>query len=124
VNKHLIHKLKGLGIWNKETKNAIVRANGSVQGLTDLDQHTRDVFRTVWEISQKSVIDMAAERGAFVDQSQSMNLFVESPSMGKISSMHMYAWEKGLKTGMYYLRTKSKSKAIQFTLAPCETCSA
>ena len=124
VNKHLIHKLKGLGIWNKETKNAIVRANGSVQGLTDLDQHTRDVFRTVWEISQKSVIDMAADRGAFVDQSQSMNLFVESPSMGKISSMHMYAWEKGLKTGMYYLRTKSKSKAIQFTLAPCETCSA
>jgi len=124
VNTHLIRKLKNMGIWSRDVKNSIIRANGSVQGFDDLDQATKDVFRTVWEISQKSVIDMAADRGAFVDQSQSMNLFVESPTMGKISSMHMHAWEKGLKTGMYYLRTKSKSKAIQFTLAPCETCSA
>ncbi len=124
VNKHLVQKLKSLDLWNKDVKNAIIRASGSVQGFKELDDHTKKVFKTVWEISQKTIIDMAADRGVYVDQSQSMNLFIESPTMGKISSMHMYAWQKGLKTGMYYLRTKAKAKAIQFTLAPCETCSA
>ena len=124
VNKHLIKCLKGKNLWDKRVKDAIIRSGGSVQGFDDLDQHTKDVFKTVWEISQKVIIDMAADRGAFIDQSQSMNLFLESPTMSKLSSMHMYAWQKGLKTGMYYLRSKAKSRPIQFTLEPCETCSA
>ena len=124
VNKHLVKKLKELGLWNKRVKDGIIRSGGSVQGFSDLTQDVKDVFKTVWEISQKSIIDMAADRGAFIDQSQSMNLFLETPTMSKVSSMHMYAWEKGLKTGMYYLRSKAKSRPIQFTLEPCETCSA
>ena len=124
VNKHLVKKLKELNMWNKRVKDAIIRSGGSVQGFTELPQETKDVFKTVWEISQKNIIDMAADRGAFIDQSQSMNLFLESPTVSKVSSMHMYAWNKGLKTGMYYLRSKAKSRPVQFTLEPCETCSA
>ena len=124
VNKHLVKKLKEINMWNKHVKDAIIRSGGSVQGFHELSQEIKDVFKTVWEISQKAVIDMAADRGAFIDQSQSMNLFMESPTMSKLSSMHMYAWQKGLKTGMYYLRSKAKSRPIQFTLEPCETCSA
>ena len=126
VNKHLVSKLKELGMWNKRVKDGIIRSGGSVQGFTDLPKEIRNVFKTVWEISQKSIIDMAADRGAFICQSQSMNLFLESPTMSKVSSMHMYAWQKGLKTGMYYLRSKAKARPIQFTLEPevCETCSA
>lgn len=124
VNKHLVKKLKELGLWNKRVKDGIIRSGGSIQGFSDLAQDVKDVFKTVWEISQKSIIDMAADRGAFIDQSQSMNLFLETPTMSKVSSMHMYAWQKGLKTGMYYLRSKAKSRPIQFTLEPCETCSA
>ena len=124
INKHLVKTLKELGMWNKHVKDGIIRSGGSIQGFEDLGTQTKDVFKTVWEISQKCIIDMAADRGAFVDQSQSMNLFLESATMSKISSMHMYAWQKGLKTGMYYLRSKAKSRPIQFTLEPCETCSA
>ena len=124
VNKHLVRKLKELNMWNKQVKDAIIRSGGSVQGFQELPQEIKDVFKTVWEISQKSIINMAADRGAFVDQSQSMNLFLESPTMSKLSSMHMYAWSKGLKTGMYYLRSKAKSRPVQFTLEPCDTCSA
>jgi ribonucleoside-diphosphate reductase alpha subunit len=124
INKHLVKALKELGMWNKHVKDGIIRSGGSVQGFEDLGPEIKAVFKTVWEISQKCIIDMAADRGAFVDQSQSMNLFLESPTMSKISSMHMYAWQKGLKTGMYYLRSKAKSRPIQFTLEPCETCSA
>ena len=124
VNKHLVKKLKELNMWNKRVKDAIIRSGGSVQGFAELPQETKDVFKTVWEISQKSIIDMAADRGAFIDQSQSMNLFLESPTVSKVSSMHMYAWNKGLKTGMYYLRSKAKSRPVQFTLEPCDTCSA
>ena len=124
VNKHLVRKLKELNMWNKQVKDAIIRSGGSVQGFQELTQDIKDVFKTVWEISQKSIINMAADRGAFVDQSQSMNLFLESPTMSKLSSMHMYAWSKGLKTGMYYLRSKAKSRPVQFTLEPCDTCSA
>jgi ribonucleotide reductase alpha subunit len=124
INKHLVKALKDLGMWNKHVKDGIIRSGGSVQGFEDLGPEIKAVFKTVWEISQKCIIDMAADRGAFVDQSQSMNLFLESPTMSKISSMHMYAWQKGLKTGMYYLRSKAKSRPIQFTLEPCETCSA
>ena len=124
VNKHLVRKLTELGMWNKQVKDNIIRNGGSVQGLSDLPQDVRDMFKTVWEISQKVIIDMARDRGAFVCQSQSMNLFIDSPTLSKISSMHMYAWKAGLKTGMYYLRSRAKSRPIQYTVEPCTTCSA
>lgn len=124
VNKHLVNKLKELGLWSKEMKDLMVAAGGSIQNIKEIPDDVKEVFRTVWEISQKSIIDMAADRGRYIDQSQSLNLFMENPTVPKLSSMHMYAWKAGLKTGMYYLRTKAKSRAIQFTLDPCTTCSA
>ena len=124
VNKHLVSKLKELGLWSKEMKDNMIANSGSVQNIPEIPDDVKEVYKTVWEISQRSIIDMAADRGRFIDQSQSMNLFVENPTVSKLSSMHMYAWKKGLKTGMYYLRTKAKSKAIQFTLEPCKSCSA
>ncbi len=116
VNKHLLHDLIGLGLWNNSMRNRLMASNGSIQDFDDVPQHLRDLYKTVWEISQKVVIDMAADRGAFICQSQSMNLFVENVNFGKLSSMHFYAWSKGLKTGMYYLRTKAARDAIQFTV--------
>jgi ribonucleoside-diphosphate reductase alpha subunit len=116
VNKHLLHDLIGLGLWNNSMRNRLMAANGSIQAFDDVPQHLRDLYKTVWEISQKVVIDMAADRGAYICQSQSMNLFVENVNYGKLSSMHFYAWSKGLKTGMYYLRTKAARDAIKFTL--------
>lgn len=124
VNKHLVIKLKELGLWSKEMKDLMVAAGGSVQNIKEIPDDVKEIFRTIWEISQKSIIDMAADRGRYIDQSQSLNLFMENPTVPKLSSMHMYTWKSGLKTGMYYLRTKAKSKAIQFTLEPCTTCSA
>lgn len=124
VNRHLVTKLKELGMWNKKIKDVIIKSSGSVQGLDGLPDSVKNIFKTVWEISQKVIIDMAADRGAFICQSQSMNLFMESPTISKLSSMHMYTWKSGLKTGMYYLRSKAKSRPIQFTIEPCETCSA
>lgn len=124
VNKHLVNKLKKIDLWNKNVKDNIIRNGGSVMGLSEVDDKTKAIFKTVWETSQKVIIDMARDRGAFICQSQSMNLFLESPTMSKLSSMHMYAWKSGLKTGMYYLRSKAKSRPIQFTLEPCEMCSA
>ena len=117
INKHLIKELISLGIWNNETKNAIIRDNGSVQNLTIPDE-LKAKYKTVWEMSQKTLIDQAADRGRFVCQSQSLNLFLEDPNASKISSMHMYAWKQGLKTGMYYLRTRPKARAVQFTVDP------
>ena len=116
INKHLLHDLIGLGLWDNQMRNRLMQANGSIQDFEDIPQHLRDLYKTVWEISQKVVIDMAADRGAFVCQSQSMNLFVENVNFGKLSSMHFYAWQKGLKTGMYYLRTKAARDAIKFTV--------
>ena len=124
VNKHLVRDLQELGIWSKDVKDQIIRNNGSIQTISIIPDSIKHIYKTVWEISQKVIIDMAADRGHFIDQSQSMNLHIENPSVPKLSSMHMYAWKKGLKTGMYYLRTKAKSRAIQFTLEPCQTCSA
>jgi ribonucleoside-diphosphate reductase alpha subunit len=124
INRHLIKKLTEIGIWNKQTKNNIIQNGGSVAGINELSPEDKAIFKTVWEISQKVIIDMARDRGAFVCQSQSMNLFLDSPTISKISSMHMYAWKSGLKTGMYYLRSKAKSRPVQFTVEPCETCSA
>jgi len=122
INKHLIKELITLGIWNNETKNAIIRDNGSVQNLAIPDE-LKAKYKTVWEMSQKVLIDQAADRGRFVCQSQSLNLFLEDPNTSKISSMHMYAWKQGLKTGMYYLRTRPKARAVQFTVDPAVACS-
>jgi ribonucleoside-diphosphate reductase alpha subunit len=116
VNKHLVKDLKALGLWKKEIKDLIIKDGGSVQNIPGLPDTLKAIYRTVWEIPMKSVIDMAADRGAFIDQSQSLNLFMENPSVAKLSSMHMYAWKKGLKTGMYYLRTRAKAKPQQVTV--------
>jgi len=125
VNKHLVNDLKERGLWSKEMKDLMVKANGSVQNIIDIPDDIKELYKTVWEMSQKTIIDMAADRGVYIDQSQSMNLFVESPTLSKLSSMHMYAWKTGLKTGMYYLRSKAKARPIQFSLeAECAMCSA
>ena len=125
VNKHLVNDLKRVGLWSKEMKDLMVKAGGSIQNIVDIPDDIKNLYKTVWEISQKCIIDMAGDRGRFIDQSQSMNLFMESPTLSKLSSMHMYAWKAGLKTGMYYLRSKAKARPIQFSLEPdCVACSA
>jgi ribonucleoside-diphosphate reductase alpha chain len=116
VNKHLLKDLVKLGLWNDNLKNEILRTNGSIQNIENIPQNIKDLYKTVWELSMKDIIDMAGERGQFIDQSQSLNLFVENANLGKLTSMHFYAWKKGLKTGMYYLRTKSAVDAIKFTV--------
>ncbi len=116
VNKHLLHDLVALGLWSDELKDMIMRANGSIQNITGIPQELKDLYKTVWEMSMKDIIDMSRDRGFFIDQSQSLNLFMEGATMSKLTSMHFYAWKSGLKTGMYYLRTKSAVDAIKFTL--------
>lgn len=118
INKYLIRKLIDLGIWTKELKDKIIINDGSVQGIDDIPQEVQHMFKTVWEIKQKVMIDMAADRGAFICQSQSLNLFMEDPDFQKLTSMHFYSWKKGLKTGMYYLRSKAKAQAQKFTIDP------
>jgi ribonucleotide reductase alpha subunit len=115
VNKHLVKDLQKIGKWNSDVKTEMVRAGGSVQDL-DIPARLKEIYRTVWEIPQKSLIDMSADRGIFIDQSQSLNIFMENPTLSKLSSMHLYGWKKGLKTGMYYLRTRAKAKAQQVTV--------
>ncbi len=115
VNKHLLEDLVNLGLWNDDLKEEIMRANGSVQGV-DIPQELKELYKTVWELSMKDIIDMSRHRGYFIDQSQSLNLFMENANYAKLTSMHFYAWKSGLKTGMYYLRTKSAVDAIKFTL--------
>ncbi len=125
TNKHLVSKLQELGLWSREMKDQIIRNGGSVQGIKEIPENVRHLFRTVWELKQKTLIDMARDRGCYIDQSQSLNLFVENPTASKLSSMHMYAWSQGLKTGMYYLRSKAKARPVQFSLEPeCQMCSA
>jgi ribonucleoside-diphosphate reductase alpha chain len=116
VNKHLLKDLVDLGLWNEGMKNKLIEANGSVQGIPEIPQHIKDLYKTVWEISQKTIIDMSADRGAYICQSQSLNIHIKDPNFGKLTSMHFYAWKKGLKTGMYYLRTKAAADAIKFTV--------
>lgn len=116
VNKHLLKELVSLGLWNNAMKDRIITANGSVQHIEEIPAEIRELYKTVWEIKQRNLIDMAADRGAFICQSQSLNLFVDSPNTAKLTSMHFYAWKKGLKTGMYYLRTQAATKAVQFTV--------
>ncbi|MBK8515876.1 MAG: ribonucleoside-diphosphate reductase subunit alpha [Saprospiraceae bacterium] len=116
VNKHLLKDLTGLGIWNDTLKQKMMAANGSVQNIPEIPAEIKELYKTVYEISQKVIIDQAADRGAFICQSQSLNLFVENPNFAKLSSMHFYGWQKGLKTGMYYLRSKAAVDPIKFTL--------
>jgi ribonucleoside-diphosphate reductase alpha chain len=116
VNKHLLRDLVDLGIWNDSIKNKIISDNGSIQGVAEIPDNIKELYKTVWEIRQRTIIDMAADRGAYICQSQSLNIFMESPNMAKLTSMHFYAWKKGLKTGMYYLRTKAAADAIKFTV--------
>jgi ribonucleoside-diphosphate reductase alpha subunit len=118
INKHLVKDLQKIGMWTKEVKDQIIRDGGSVRNVEDIPANLAAIYRTVWEIPQKSIIDMSADRGAYIDQSQSLNLFMENPSVAKLSSMHVYAWKKGLKTGMYYLRTRAKAKPQQVTITP------
>ena len=117
VNKHLLNDLIRLNLWDEEMKEALIASNGSVQHIEGLPQELKDRYKTVWEISQKAIIDMSADRGAYICQSQSLNLFVENATMAKLSSMHFYAWQKGLKTGMYYLRSKAAVEPIKFSLS-------
>ena len=128
VNKYLVEDLTKLGLWTSEIRTQIISNNGSIQVIEEIPQKLRDVYKTVWEIPQKTLIDMSADRAPFICQSQSLNLFLSEPTYAKISSMHMYAWKKGLKTGCYYLRTKAASSAQKFTVEPpasnnCLTCS-
>lgn len=116
VNPYMLKDLVDLGLWSDSMKNHIISDNGSIQNLPNIPQEIKDIYKTVWEISQKSIIDMAADRGAYIDQSQSMNIHLKNPTMGKLTSMHFYGWKKGLKTGMYYLRTQAAAAAIQFTV--------
>ncbi len=116
VNKHLLEDLVELGLWNESVKQDIMRANGSIQGIDVIPEDIKELYKTVWELSMKDIIDMSRQRGYFIDQSQSLNLFMEGATMAKLTSMHFYAWKSGLKTGMYYLRTKSAVDAIKFTL--------
>lgn len=116
VNKHLMKDLINLGLWNDTMRNRLIATNGSVQNVPGIPQNIKDIYKTVWEISQKVIIDMAADRGAYICQSQSMNIFMQDPNFGKLTSMHFYAWKKGLKTGMYYLRSQAATSAIKFTL--------
>jgi ribonucleoside-diphosphate reductase alpha chain len=116
VNKHLLKDLVQLGLWTNDMKNKIIAANGSVQNIAEIPANIKELYKTVWEIKQRNLIDMAADRGAYICQSQSLNLFVDSPSSSKLTSMHFYAWKKGLKTGMYYLRSQAATQAVQFTI--------
>ena len=116
VNKHLLKDLIELNLWNDQMKNVLIIANGSIQHVDSIPAHIKALYRTVWEIPQKSILDMAADRGAYICQSQSLNIHIQEPNFGKLTSMHFHAWKKGLKTGMYYLRTKAAADAIKFTV--------
>ena len=117
VNRHLVKALSKRNLWNKEMRDKIILENGSVQNISNFPEDLKETYKTVWETSQKSVIDMAADRAPFIDQTQSMNLWLSSPTFGKVNSMHMYAWKKGLKTGMYYLRSRSAVDAVKVTVS-------
>jgi ribonucleoside-diphosphate reductase alpha subunit len=116
ANKHLMKDLMSIGLWSETMRQKLIAANGSVQNIPEIPQNIKDIYKTVWEISQKSIIDMSADRGAYICQSQSLNIHLTNPNFGKLTSMHFYAWKKGLKTGMYYLRSNAAADAIKFTL--------
>ena len=117
VNKHLLEDLVERGLWNEDMKQELMRNNGSIQTIEAIPSDIKELYRTVWEMSMKDIIDMSRHRGYFIDQSQSLNLFMEGATMAKLTSMHFYGWKQGLKTGIYYLRSRPSSKAIQFSLS-------
>jgi len=121
INKHLVTDLLNLGLWNVQMKDRILAGGGSIQEINEIPNEIKVLYKTAWEIKQKVLIDQAAERGIYICQSQSLNLFVEDPDISKISNMHFYAWKAGLKTGCYYLRTRPKAKMSSYTLTPAET---
>ena len=125
INQHLIKVLINRGLWSEDLKNKIISNDGSVQNIDEIPQEIQDVFKTVWEISQKDLIDMAVDRAPFICQSQSLNLFMAEPSYDSLTSMHFYSWRNGLKTGIYYLRNQPKAKTQKFTVEPteCVSCS-
>ncbi len=116
VNKHLLRDLVKIGLWNDTMKNKLIAANGSVQAIAEIPAHLKELYKTAWEIKQKTIIDMSADRGAYICQSQSLNIFMTDPNFAKLTSMHFYSWKAGLKTGMYYLRTKAAADAVKFTV--------
>ena len=116
ANKHLMKDLISMGLWSENMRQKLISTNGSVQPIPEIPQNIKDIYKTVWEISQKVIIDMSADRGAYICQSQSLNIHLTDPNFGKLTSMHFYAWKKGLKTGMYYLRSTAAADAIKFTL--------
>ena len=126
LNEYLIYHLKLCNLWNEVMKDKIIQNDGSIQNINNIPKYIKDIFKTAWEIKQKDIIDLAIDRSKYICQSQSLNLFMEAPTISKLSSMHFYAWSNGLKTGMYYLRSRPSSKALQFSIKPdnCETCSA
>lgn len=125
INKYLLHDLEELELWNNAMKERIIANQGSIQNIDEIPNSLKLLYKTVWEIPQKCLIDMAAQRGPFIDQSQSLSIYMENPTISKLSSMHFYGWRQGLKTGMYYLRTKGAASPIQFTISKdCTTCSA
>ncbi len=117
VNRYLVNELSQRGLWNKEMRDKIILENGSVENINEIPNELKEIYKTVWEVSQKTVIDMSADRAPFIDQTQSMNLWLSTPTFGKVNSMHMYAWKKGLKTGMYYLRSRSAVDAVKVTVS-------
>ena len=118
TNKYLMHDLLKLDLWNEKIKNNIIANNGSVQHIEAVPQEIRNKYKTVWEIHMRNLIDMAADRGVYICQSQSLNLWLEEPDYNKLTSMHFYSWSKGLKTGIYYLRRRARHQAQQFTIEP------
>ena len=117
VNRHLVLELSKRNLWNKAMRDNIILENGSVQNISNFPEDLKTIYKTVWETSQRTVIDMASDRAPFIDQTQSMNLWLSNPTFGKVNSMHMYAWKKGLKTGMYYLRSRSAVDAVKVTVS-------
>jgi len=118
INKYLIKKLIEKGLWNKEIKDTIILHEGSIQNIAEIDDKSKELYKTSWEIKQRVIIDMSADRGKYICQTQSLNIFMEDPDFQKLSSMHFYGHSKGLKTGSYYLRTRPKAKTQQFTIDP------
>lgn len=116
VNKHLLNDLTNMGVWTQELKNQVIYHNGSIQQIDGIPDDLKTIYRTVWEIKQRAIVDMAADRGAFIDQSQSLNIHMDQPNFGKLTSLHFYTWSKGLKTGMYYMRSRAAADAIKFTV--------
>jgi ribonucleotide reductase alpha subunit len=123
INKHLVRALDALGLWNDDMRQSISAAEGSVQSIPGIPDAVKAVYKTAWEISMRTILDMSADRGVFVDQSQSLNLFSSDPTHKSLSSMHFYGWKKGLKTGLYYLRTRAATSAVKITVDATKTCS-